>query len=212
MNTYTADDFAQARFASRPEDYYARVAMRWPNSETPWRGPFGAWRDDQMADAGFSPVRECPNPDEHGPIDYRVLLEQAERERDEARARLAEAATEIRAQGETIAELVAENRPLTPDDAMLLRFMNTYDRLRDGSKDAPSLNHFTAARTSLTRSALTAALTVPQRPEGAEAEEDWLIEHLPHEYLTDDQIATVADLYASRGVRVEGFETPKNWA
>ena len=64
------------------------------------------------------------------------------------------------------------HRPLTPDaitDEMVLRFMNTYDRLRDGSKDAPSLNHFTAARTSITRGALTAALTEPPaRPEGAE--------------------------------------------
>ena len=42
-------------------------------------------------------------------------FEKAEQERDEARARLAEAAAEIRAQGETIAELAAEPHPLTPD-------------------------------------------------------------------------------------------------
>ena len=41
---------------------------------------------------------------------------QAERERDEARSRLAEAAKEIREQGETIAELAAESRTLVRRD------------------------------------------------------------------------------------------------
>ena len=93
------------------------------------------------------------------------------------------------------------HRPLTPDaitDEMVLRFMNTYDRLRDGSKDAPSLNHFTAARTSITRGALTAALTEPPaRPEGAEEWEDWLIEALPHESMPDEDIARLADQIAA---------------
>lgn len=97
------------------------------------------------------------------------LAQKALRERDEA-------VTELR-----LYELrekltpAAVSRPLTPDaidDEMVLRFMNTYDRLSDGSKDAPSLNHFTAGRTSLTRSALTAALTEPPaRPEWADLED-----------------------------------------
>ena len=46
----------------------------------------------------------------------------------------------------------------TVTDEMVLAYMNTFDRLRDGSGPAPTLNHFMAWRTSLTRDALTAAL------------------------------------------------------
>ena len=159
----------------------------------------------------FAPVRECPDPEQHNPahdIDWQTVAEQHEDaiktligERDEARARLAEAAAEIRAQGETIAELAAETRPEITD-AMVLRFMNTYDRLSNGSKDAPSLNHFTAARTSLTRTALTAALSEPPaRPEGAEEIERLLTEGLG-DFSPPATPEAIADLLAVRGVRV----------
>ena len=35
-----------------------------------------------MSEDGFIVVLECPDPEQHGPVDYKVLLEQAERERD----------------------------------------------------------------------------------------------------------------------------------
>lgn len=93
---------------------------------------------------------------------------------------------------------LGEPRPITPDsitDEMVLRFMNTYDRLSDGSKDAPTLNHFTAARTSITRSALTAALTEPPaRPEGAEAAQQYLEGFLSSvEFARDIDAAWLAD-------------------
>lgn len=99
---------------------------------------------------------------------------------------------------------------LTPDDItdeMVLRFMNTYDRLNDGSKDAPGLNHFTAARTSLTRSALAAALAEPPaRPEGAE-ELDALVDASIRgcsDITSPETVRAISDGLAESGVRVTG--------
>lgn len=72
----------------------------------------------------------------------------------------------------TITRLQENPRPLTADDItdeMVLRFMNAFDTQADGSVPAPTLNHFTAARTAITRAALIMTLTPPPaRPEGAE--------------------------------------------
>ena len=53
------------------------------------------------------------------------------------------------------------------------------------------------------RAILTAALTEPPaRPEGAERWEDFLIDSLDYQALTDQQIADLADRIAKHGVRV----------
>lgn len=169
----------------------------------------------------LAPVRECPDPEQHGPVDYKVLLEQAERERDrwhraaltmqterdEARARLAEAAAEIRAQGEAIAELAAEPRPLTPDaitDEMVERAVNAYAtrRWNDGAVGCLSHKHNDAMR-----EALTLALTEPPaRPEGAEELGELIGEYLDSTPGVDDK--SMADFLAERGVRVVTEEQP----
>ena len=124
----------------------------------------------------------------------RKRAEKAEKERDHLATVLA---TTARQRDEADKR---DAHPLTPDaitDEMVLRFMNTYDRLNDGSKDAPSLNHFTAARTFLTRRALTAALT-PARPEGAEEIEAYMRELVTSH--PEDHYGELADHLASRGV------------
>ena len=129
---------------------------------------------------------------------FRKRAEKAEEERDEARANAYN--WEATAEEWEKRAVRAESRPLTPDaitDEMVLRFMNTYDRLNVGSKDAPSLNHFTAARTFLTRRALTAALT-PARPEGAEEIEAYMRELVTSH--PEDHYGELADHLASRGV------------
>ena len=53
------------------------------------------------------------------------------------------------------------------------------------------------------REILTAALTEPpKRPEGAERWEDFLIDSLDYQALTDQQITDLADRIAKHGVRV----------
>ncbi|WP_341856398.1 hypothetical protein [Brachybacterium sp. GPGPB12] len=88
--------------------------------------------------------------------------EKAERERDEARSRLAEAAKEIREQGETIAELAAEARPLTPDAIT--------DEMVDRAFRATIPHPAASVSEAVIREILTAALTEPPaRPEWLDA-------------------------------------------
>ena len=131
------------------------------------------------ADVELRAQARCPDPDEHVRYDAALAAaEKAERERDEARGAL-RARLGVR----------AESRPLTPDaitDEMVKRAQSTYPL---GAKHV--------------REMLTAALTEPPaRPEGAERWEDFLIDSLDYQALTDQQITDLADRIAKHGVRV----------
>ena len=163
------------------------------------------------ADVELRAQARCPDPDEHVRYDAALAAaEKAERERDEAdtanaglqadvdrwkaRAERAEQdkewwikRTELFSQmyhGTLLRQKAAEQpRPLTPDaitDEMVKRAQSTYPL---GAKHV--------------REMLTAALTEPPaRPEGAERWEDFLIDSLDYQALTDQQIADLADRIA----------------
>lgn len=69
----------------------------------------------------------------------------------------------------SIEALRSEKSRVHVTNEMVLRFMNTFDNQLDGTKPAPSLNHFTASRTSVTRAALIDVLTESALPEWASA-------------------------------------------
>ena len=102
--------------------------------------------------------------------EYKDALEKAEQERDKALAD-------------------AESRPLTPDaitDEMIERGRSAYW--------GPTFGLNVQERV---RAILTAALIEPPaRPEGAERWEDFLIDSLDYQALTDHQIADLADRIA----------------
>ena len=86
-------------------------------------------------------------------------------------------------------------RPLTPDaitDEMVERAAHALHEEMGGMPDEFEVMHLDAAR-----AALTAALTEPPaRPEGAERWEDFLIDSLDYQALTDQQITDLADRIA----------------
>ena len=104
-------------------------------------------------------------------------------------------------QGDALVASYDHPRPLTPDaitDEMVLRFMNSYDEQLGRAKPAPTLNYFTAHRTSVTRNALADALTEPPaRPEGAEDIEaafgTWERAEYLHAALDADDLRSIAD-------------------
>ena len=131
------------------------------------------------ADVELRAQARCPDPDEHVRYDAALAAaEKAERERDEARGAL-RARLGVR----------AESRPLTPDaitDEMVERGRSAYW--------GPTYGGSVVGRV---RAILTAALTEPPaRPEGAERWEDFLIDSLDHQALTDQQITDLADRIA----------------
>ena len=85
---HDADDFANAEFARHPSGRFgARIA---PDGQFPWRvsypGDKHDWHTDEgMVANGWSPVRECPDPEQHtsGPFDLAAIFRD---ERDTARA------------------------------------------------------------------------------------------------------------------------------
>ena len=80
----------------------------------------------------------------------------------------------------------AESRPLTPTDEMVERGRSAYW--------GPTYGGSVVGRV---RAILTAALTEPPaRPEGAERWEDFLIDALDYQALTDQQITDLADRIA----------------
>lgn len=144
-----------------------------------------------------------------------IRADKAEQERDGAARQLAHRTLERdeyhamhSEQMKTIARLQENPRPLTTDDItdeMVLRFMNTFDTQADGSKPAPTLDHFTVARTTITRAALIMALTPPpSRPEGAEEIEGDLIDIIGTGVLNDSEFDTVSIKLAERGYRKTG--------
>ena len=79
-------------------------------------------------------------------------------------------------------------RPLTPDDI-------TDEMVRRGAQaETPAGTRYLRPHEVL--EVLTAALTEPTRPEGAERWEDFLIDSLDYQALTDQQIADLADRIA----------------
>ena len=165
--------------------------------------------------------------------EYRGALEKAEKERDEARAELVKADSQIQElnkEAQTYSDALTEEidraekaekerdearrerdswraqvpladweedlihatenpRPLTPDaitDEMVERARSAYwGPTYGGSVD------------ERVRAILTAALTEPpKRPEGAERWEDFLIDSLDYQALTDQQITDLADRIA----------------
>ena len=156
------------------------------------------------ADVELRAQARCPDPDEHVRYDAALAAaEKAERERDEANERaekhrraVVDHSTNARCWMQTSEEWQAtaeewekraraaeQPRPLTPDaitDEMVKRAQSTYPL---GAKHV--------------REMLTAALTEPPaRPEGAERWEDFLIDSLDYQALTDQQIADLADRIA----------------
>lgn len=113
-------------------------------------------------------------------------------------------------QVKTIAELqreVGQARPDSITDEVVLRFLNEYDRLSQGAEPCRSLAYWQSSRVSLVRKSLIAALDDAQRPEGAESLDDPVAEALrvaASRITTRDEIRTVADVLADRGVRVVG--------
>ena len=106
----TADDFANADFARHADGRIARRANPdlWVYNQSPSSAPVWSVCRDMAEDGGWSPVRGCPDPDVHldrdaGDAAVRWMIrtkerearaQQAEKERDDARALLAEAQEE----------------------------------------------------------------------------------------------------------------------
>ena len=147
--------------------------------------------------------------------EYKDALEKAERERDEANERaekhrraVVDHSTNARCWMQTSEEWQAtaeewekraraaeQPRPLTPDAIT--------DEMVERARRAPSFDGRLSPTHRLVREMLTAALTEPpKRPEGAERWEDFLIDALDYQALTDQQITDLADRIAKHGVRV----------
>ena len=145
-------EFARAEFA-RSASGRAAVRMGETDSAYAWKvvdmpDDEGWLSDDDMADLGWSPVLQCPNPEQH-----------------------------------------ATGRPLTPDAIT--------DEMVERARNVQSFEGRLSPTPRLVREMLTAALTEPPaRPEGAERWEDFLIDSLDYQALTDQQIADLADRIA----------------
>ena len=123
------------------------------------------------ADVELRAQARCPDPDEHVRYDAALAAaEKAARERDKALAD-------------------AESRPLTPDDIT--------DEMVERGRSAYWGPTYGGSVVGRVRAILAAALTEPPaRPEGAERWEDFLIDSLDYQALTDQQIADLADRIA----------------
>ena len=162
------------------------------------------------ADVELRAQARCPDPDEHVRYDAALAAaEKAERERDEANERaekhrraVVDHSTNARCWMQTSEEWQAtaeewekraraaeQPRPLTPDaitNEMVERARSAYW--------GPTYGGSVVGRI---RAILTAALTEPPaRPEGAERWEDFLIDSLDYQALTDQQITDLADRIA----------------
>ena len=120
----------------------------------------------------------CQCHEEHAPTywkgvvrEYKDALEKAEQERDEARA--TKDMHKRRADEERVRADAAESRPLTPDDI-------TDEMVRRGAQaETPAGTRYLRPHEVL--EVLTAALTEPTRPEGAEK-----VEAVLHQYWSGD--------------------------
>ena len=168
-----------------------------------------AWLRDRLDDLGEPRRIEPRDEREHigteGEADWHGMYlaenrraEKAERERDKARdgARVAFARfREVdKARQEVVDELyslrVAEPRPLTPDAIT--------DEMVERAVDAADRHPVAVVNRAIMREAITAALTAPTRPEGAEEVEALIEESLPGDALSDAQVRALADYLAAR--------------
>lgn len=94
----TAADFAKARFATRPDGKFAARVATGPHSELyPWRcSDIPGRADSAMAQDGFAPVRECPDPGEHEDREDDVTLLRHDLALMERRAEKAEEVADLR--------------------------------------------------------------------------------------------------------------------
>ena len=133
-------------------------------------------------------TRTTLDPDDmDGGVTAALIEKEAEEPNAEARELRSALAREL-ARGNALQDALdaAESRPLTPTDEMVERGRSAYwGPTYGGSVD------------ERVRAILTAALTEPPaRPEGAERWEDFLIDSLDYQALTDQQITDLADRIA----------------
>jgi len=200
---HDAADFARAEFARHRID--KEVAAAGGSSvSAPWVCFGRTISDEGMAAGGWSPVLECPDPDEHNMWgkatpdqgteawwlaryeEAQTRAEKAEKERDQWKR-------EADGANADLADLrAAESRPLTPDaitDEMVRRAKAELEARAGGDYYPETLE-----------AVLTAALTEPPaRPEGAE-EIERLIETSP--WHLAGSCSAEADWLAEHGVRV----------
>lgn len=201
MSAYNAADFERAEFARHPD---GGIAARVDLDDQPWAasvpGETCTWETDgQMARGGWSPVRECPNPDLHDIVmlsrtvaavtqcscsAQRARAQRAEQERDQLRERLAGATLPV--PDVTITDEMVK-RAWT---ALLTAPGWTVGTLHE---DAPTI-----------RRALTAALTEPpKRPRGAEAFDPIVDAAIRghSDISSPDVVHAISDALAKEGVR-----------
>ena len=146
--------------------------------------------------------RACPDLDAHWRLDEAMdRAEKAERERDEWKDSAIKAMADL--------ERAEQPRPLIPDDAMVLRALNA--DMWEEHKVGPwgSLDSFRTPAVDAMRAVLTAALTVPKRPEGAEEIEEVLWNGSEDDEMTvldSEDRRLISNYLASRGVRVVAEE------
>ena len=133
-------------------------------------------------------TRTTLDPDDmDGGVTAALIEKEAEEPNAEVRDLRSALAREL-ARGNALQDALdaAESRPLTPTDEMVERGRSAYwGPTYGGSVD------------ERVRAILTAALTEPPaRPEGAERWEDFLIDALDYQALTDQQITDLADRIA----------------
>lgn len=232
---HDAADFAHAHFAMHPVtgSVASKGRMDWKWVLPGWynTGDPSRLSDQKMADAGWSPVRECPDPDEHVRYDAALAAaEKAERERDEARA--TKDMHKRRADEERARAEAAESRPLTPDTMTAREYLDAaweaayvpadgiipegcmfLDRGTAGVVVVGAAGKDLASRGSSWERRLVDP-PAPARPEGAEELGEligtWTAsEDIAPAQLPTGSLATLADFLAQRGVRVVGGEDPR---
>ena len=126
----------------------------------------------------------------------RKRAEKAEQERDEVRDAWEGAVESVKEANSLINSLrAAESRPFTPDDITDEMVERAREEFFGGDVGGPVSGPSSARRW---RAALTAALTEPPRPEGAEEIEAYMRELVTSH--PEDHYGELADHLASRGV------------
>ena len=147
--------------------------------------------------------RACPDLDAHWRLDEAMdRAEKAERERDEVRDAWEGAVESVKEANSLINSLrAAESRPLTADDVT--------DEMVDRGLDALDEEAAVSVTIPTMRAVLTAALTEPTRPEGAEEIEEVLWNGSEDDEMTvldSEDRRLISNYLASRGVRVVAEE------
>lgn len=200
MSKYTANDFAKAELARHPD---GRIAVRTPDAPKK-HGNYDVWAepgkplnysDEELAVYGWSPVQVAGSytrTDEDG-----LTLLMVQQQRDQATAR-AEKAEKERDEARGERDLYALRAKLTPPEQPRgFTGEDITDEMVGRGYDV--LTSTTKIGVPFVRELLTAALTVPTRPEGAE-EIEALIRESDDGTIDPTITRKVADFLASRGV------------